>query len=105
MQYAQSNEPGPAVYIRRPAPGAAAGFRHLGEGPGPDLQQSAYLTQRACPVLSFYADPQRPSIETELFSDERSRSIGWEGAGHWLHQERPIEFNTIVSRWLESLDA
>jgi pimeloyl-ACP methyl ester carboxylesterase len=61
-----------------------------------------FLRRRDCPVLAFHADPERAAMETELFGDERSRAIGWEGAGHWLHQERPAEFNTIVSAWLAS---
>jgi pimeloyl-ACP methyl ester carboxylesterase len=62
-----------------------------------------YLTRRACPVLSFYADPSRIGAETAVFADSRSRSVGWEGSGHWLHQERPGEFNSIVSGWLSGL--
>lgn len=62
-----------------------------------------YLARRACPVLTFYADPARVAVESPLFSDDRSRAVGWEGAGHWLHQERPVEFNVLVGRWLQSL--
>jgi pimeloyl-ACP methyl ester carboxylesterase len=62
-----------------------------------------YLKRRDCPVLSFYADPARVLVETPLFNDARSRSIGWEGAGHWLHQERPSEFNALVASWISSL--
>ena len=62
-----------------------------------------YLARRSCPVLSFYADPNRVGVETDIFRDDRSRSIGWEGAGHWLHQERPAEFNALVQAWIESL--
>jgi pimeloyl-ACP methyl ester carboxylesterase len=36
-------------------------------------------------------------------ADPLSRAIAWEGAGHWLHQERPAEFNALVSKWLASL--
>jgi pimeloyl-ACP methyl ester carboxylesterase len=62
-----------------------------------------YLARRSCPVLSFYADPTRVAVETAVFADERSRAIGWEGAGHWLHQERPAEFNAVVETWIGSL--
>jgi len=62
-----------------------------------------YLERRSCPVLTFYADPARVAIETPLFKDDRSRAIGWEGAGHWLHQERPEEFNAVVAGWIASL--
>jgi pimeloyl-ACP methyl ester carboxylesterase len=62
-----------------------------------------YLRRRACPVLSFYADPSRAATETAVFTDPRSRVVTWEGAGHWLHQERPAEFNALVSAWLGSV--
>jgi pimeloyl-ACP methyl ester carboxylesterase len=62
-----------------------------------------YLQRRSCAVLSFYADPKRVAVEMPLFNDARSRAIGWEGAGHWLHQERPDEFNALVAKWIASL--
>lgn len=62
-----------------------------------------YLARRSCPVLSVYADPARIAVETPLFHDERSRAIAWQGAGHWLHQERPDEFNALVAGWLADL--
>lgn len=66
-------------------------------------QSAEYLAGRTCPVLSFYADPSRGPLEQPLFRDERSRVVTWEGAGHWLHQERPVEFNAVVEGWLKSL--
>jgi pimeloyl-ACP methyl ester carboxylesterase len=68
-----------------------------------ESNSAPYLARRACPVLSFYADPLRVGIETALFTNGESHSIGWEGAGHWLHQERPAEFNALVGTWLTSL--
>jgi pimeloyl-ACP methyl ester carboxylesterase len=62
-----------------------------------------YLARRTCPVLSFYAEPSRVGIESALFTASGSHSIGWEGSGHWLHQERPAEFNALVETWLTSL--
>jgi pimeloyl-ACP methyl ester carboxylesterase len=62
-----------------------------------------YLARRTCPVLSVYADPARIEVETSLFRDKRSRAIAWKGAGHWLHQERPDEFNALVADWLAGL--
>jgi pimeloyl-ACP methyl ester carboxylesterase len=64
-----------------------------------------YLARRKCPVLSFYADPARAAAEVALFTDDRSRTVAWEGAGHWLHQERPAEFNAVVDTWLASVAA
>ena len=62
-----------------------------------------YLRRRCCPVLSFYADPSRVPVETALFADARSKAVSWEGCGHWLHQERPAEFDALVDTWLESI--
>jgi pimeloyl-ACP methyl ester carboxylesterase len=62
-----------------------------------------YLRRRSCPVLALYADPGRAAIETALLNDKRSKVVSWEGAGHWLHQERPAEFNSIVDNWLASI--
>jgi pimeloyl-ACP methyl ester carboxylesterase len=66
-------------------------------------QSVDYLSRRSCPVLAFYADPNRAPLEKPLLSDDRSRLVTWEGAGHWLHQERPAEFNALVETWLASL--
>jgi pimeloyl-ACP methyl ester carboxylesterase len=62
-----------------------------------------YLKRRHCPVLAFYADPDRAAFEATIFDDPHSRSISWAGSGHWLHQERPEEFNHVVTGWLASL--
>jgi pimeloyl-ACP methyl ester carboxylesterase len=62
-----------------------------------------YLARRRCPILSFYADPRRIEVEAALFGDAHSRCIGWEGSGHWLHQERPAEFNALVADWIAGL--
>ena len=62
-----------------------------------------YLHRRICPTLAFYADPDRAAFEATVFTDPRSKSIAWAGSGHWLHQERPEEFNHLVSGWLASL--
>jgi pimeloyl-ACP methyl ester carboxylesterase len=62
-----------------------------------------YLRRRSCPVLSIYASDERVPIETALFADARSRAISWPGSGHWLHQERPAEFNALVDAWLAEI--
>jgi pimeloyl-ACP methyl ester carboxylesterase len=62
-----------------------------------------YLSRRSCPVLSFYTEPDRAELDITLCQDKRSRSIVWEGCGHWLHQERSVDFNTLVDTWLQSL--
>ncbi len=62
-----------------------------------------YLRRRACPVLTVYAAEDRVDVERALFADPRSRAFAWPGSGHWLHQERPAEFNAVVEDWLGSL--
>jgi pimeloyl-ACP methyl ester carboxylesterase len=57
------------------------------------------------PVPFVHADPSRPPVETALFADARSKAVSWEGCGHWLHQERPAEFNALVDTWLESISS
>jgi pimeloyl-ACP methyl ester carboxylesterase len=64
-----------------------------------------YLRRRQCPVLTFFVEPARAGLEVAIFTDPRSRAIVWEGSGHWLHQERPEEFNYVVENWLTSLDS
>jgi pimeloyl-ACP methyl ester carboxylesterase len=72
-------------------------------GLAPESSSRPYLSRRTCPVLSFYIDPARASLEHELFTHKESRAVAWEGAGHWLHQERPAEFNALVESWLAAL--
>ncbi len=67
-------------------------------------ESEPYLRRRRCPVLSFYADPLRAPVEAAILAgDDRSRVVSWEGAGHWLHQERPAELNALVDLWLEAV--
>jgi pimeloyl-ACP methyl ester carboxylesterase len=68
-----------------------------------ESKSTPYLSRRACPVLSFYTEPARADLDLTLCRDKRSRAIVWEGSGHWLHQERSVEFNALVESWLQSL--
>ncbi|MDA8044920.1 MAG: alpha/beta hydrolase [Actinomycetota bacterium] len=70
-----------------------------------ESNSAPYLAQRKCPVLTMYTDPARAALEASLMSDDRSRAVSFEGSGHWLHQERPAEFNHLVDSWLATLDA
>jgi pimeloyl-ACP methyl ester carboxylesterase len=70
-------------------------------------QSDEYLARVACPALVFRAGRQDPGTvaawERSCFPHPASRAIGWEGTGHWLHQERPAEFNAILLEWLAGL--
>jgi pimeloyl-ACP methyl ester carboxylesterase len=70
---------------------------------GLDPQSSEYLLRRECPVLAIYALPKRAAHEESLSRHPYSRSLAWPGAGHWLHQERPGEFNELVLDWIAGL--
>jgi pimeloyl-ACP methyl ester carboxylesterase len=62
-----------------------------------------YLARIQCPVLSFYVDPVRAAVATAVFIRPPSRTICFEGSGHWLHQERPAEVNALIDAWLTML--
>ena len=61
--------------------------------------QPAYLSKRACPVLDFRRSV--PGAASEATSHPLSSVITWDGVGHWLHQERPEQFNSAVMAWLD----
>jgi pimeloyl-ACP methyl ester carboxylesterase len=69
----------------------------------------AYMHRVEVPALSFRAGSEDPaavaSWERAQFKHPKSKAVGWEGTGHWLHQERPAEFNHILLSWLKTLDS
>ncbi len=74
-------------------------------GPSPfalRANSEPYLRRIGCPILSFFMDPIRCSIADEVFAPP-SKSVCFEGSGHWLHQERPTEVNWIIDTWLAGL--
>jgi pimeloyl-ACP methyl ester carboxylesterase len=78
----------------------------LAGGDPPRLLRSAsgpYLGGCERPVLSLYTDPRRAAQADEVFPHPQSRTVCFEGSGHWLHQERPVEVNTVIDRWLAGL--
>ena len=71
-------------------------------------QSEPYLQRIQAPVLAFRAGPNDPGSmaawERPQFKHPASWAVGWEGTGHWLHQERPAEFNHLLLRWLGGLE-
>lgn len=60
------------------------------------------------PALSFRGggDPSGSAEwERTIFKAPGSKAIAWEGSGHFLHQERPAEFNALTLAWIEALGA
>lgn len=76
-------------------------------GPSPfalRANSEPYLRRIGCPVLSFHADPSRAAVAAEVFGPP-ARVVSFEGSGHWLQQERPVELNSVVDLWLTGLDS
>jgi|GEM_PF-3952019 len=65
----------------------------------------AYLRRRHCPVLCVYADSARAGWDEQSFSAPGSRAVSWPRVGHWLHQERPEDFNALLLDWLARPDS
>jgi pimeloyl-ACP methyl ester carboxylesterase len=64
-----------------------------------------YLGRRRCPVLAVYADASRLAWERTTMRSPLSRAVAFDGVGHWLHQERPAEFTSLLLGWTASLAA
>jgi pimeloyl-ACP methyl ester carboxylesterase len=80
-----------------------AGTYEVAEQFGQRAQSELYLYGRRCPVLAIYADPDRAAWEATTHQHPYSRHVGWNGSGHWPHQERPDEFNALVLDWVAGL--
>jgi pimeloyl-ACP methyl ester carboxylesterase len=81
-------------------------MRGLLGGPEPFILRSnsePYLARIQCPVLSFYVDPVRADVARAVFTRPPSRTVCFEGSGHWLHQERAAEVNALIEAWLATL--
>jgi pimeloyl-ACP methyl ester carboxylesterase len=67
-----------------------------------------YLRRVSVPALAFRAGNHDPAAvaawEREQFTHPKSNVVAWEQTGHWLHQERPDEFNRALLDWLGALD-
>lgn len=70
---------------------------------GARVATEAYLRRRTSPTLAVHCRPERAEWERALLSHPYSRSVSSEGSGHWVHQERPREFNRLVLDWVAGL--
>ena len=59
-------------------------------------------SRRKMPVLVVAADQHRAQREAPYFTNEFSRAVPFQGAGHWLHQEQPDRFNGLLNSWLDT---
>ena len=65
-----------------------------------------YLHRRTAPVLAFHRLPTMAAWERRVLDDAghpASHVVVWEGAGHWLHQERVADFNALTLAWIADL--
>jgi pimeloyl-ACP methyl ester carboxylesterase len=70
---------------------------------GQRSESEQYLRGRRCPVLAIYANPDRAAWEATIQIHPYSRQVVFDGSGHWLHQERPDQFNALVLDWIAGL--
>ena len=86
---------------------AIAGLVKPADGFGFKPESEVYLQRIAVPALAFRAGTQDPAAVAEWerrhLCHPYSKTVAWEGTGHFLHQERPAEFNAIVLEWLAGL--
>jgi pimeloyl-ACP methyl ester carboxylesterase len=66
-------------------------------------ESERYLQRRQCPVLAVYRDRARADWDATTHRHPYSKRVAWDGSGHWLHQERPAEFNSLVLSWISGL--
>ncbi|MFJ4840976.1 alpha/beta fold hydrolase [Streptomyces sp. NPDC088746] len=57
---------------------------------------AAYLAGRRCPVLSVYSTRRAAAWEAATHAPPGSRTVVWEGCGHYLHEERPRDLAALV---------
>ena len=64
-----------------------------------------YLVRCTRPILGFHVEPPKEACEAESFQHRRSRTVLWDDVGHWLHQERPEDFNSLALEWIAEVAA
>jgi pimeloyl-ACP methyl ester carboxylesterase len=84
----------------------ARAFQGFARGPEAFIYRSRSgpaLASLKVPVLAFRMRSGTAAWEREVLAHPDSRVIAWDGSGHFLHQERPAEFNALVLEWLAEL--
>ena len=93
----------PSHVLRAAMAGMVTGEGAFGFKP----ESEVYLQRIAVPALAFRAGKQNPAAMAEWegrhLCHPYSKTVAWEGTGHFLHQERPAEFNAIVQEWIAGL--
>jgi pimeloyl-ACP methyl ester carboxylesterase len=63
----------------------------------------AYLARRNCPVFAIHTIRSMADYERRSFSDPRSQAVDWEGTGHWLQVERPLDTAEAIIEWASNI--
>ncbi|KAF1852177.1 alpha/beta-hydrolase [Cucurbitaria berberidis CBS 394.84] len=76
----------------------------------PDMlgQQEAHaelVKGRAIPRLGVYMREENVENEKKLGVGAKDEIVQLADAGHWLHHMKPDEFNGILTKWLEKIEA
>jgi pimeloyl-ACP methyl ester carboxylesterase len=62
------------------------------------------VREMKCRRLAVYMREENVENEKGLGVEEGDEVVLVEGAGHWLHHVKPVEFNGILTAWLERLE-
>ena len=76
--------------------------------PGMLGQQEAHtelVKGRMIPRLGVYMKEENVENEKKLGMGEKDEVVQLADAGHWLHHMKPDEFNGILTKWLEKVEA
>lgn len=68
-------------------------------------QTEQLVARRRSPVLAASTSEEGAAWERARFSSETSVALAFEGAGRWLHQERPAEFNRALLDFIGTLSS
>jgi len=68
----------------------------------PDLDADM-LRRRSCPTLTFFRSAADSAWEDAAAGSGPGTTVTWSEAGHWLHQEKPAEFNAVFEDWLDQI--
>ncbi|THG29295.1 alpha/beta fold hydrolase [Naasia lichenicola] len=58
------------------------------------------ITARRVPTLAIHISSAKAEWEGGLMHDPLSRSVAFENAGHWVHQEEPAAVNAVIGDWI-----
>lgn len=56
------------------------------------------------PVYHICRDPEQADRMATWFPNEMSKVEAWDSAGHWIHQDRPVEINDAIVAWIDGLE-